>query len=190
LFDFQSVVDTISEKMLRRHPHVFGDDEVASVAEQSAAWERLKAAERTERSASRTAGQLDGVARALPALSRAEKLQRRAAKAGFDWPTIDGVLAKVREEVLEVEAERESGVNPEMMRAEIGDLLFSCVNLARHLGVNAEDALRDANGKFERRFRAMERILGNDGRRVSDATPQELDDLWERVKSGQGREHA
>ena len=158
LFDFDAVHDAICDKMVRRHPHVFADARVADAEEQSHAWERFKAAERHGKGGE-AAGQLAGVARALPALVRAEKLQRRAAKVGFDWDDVTGVAEKVREELDELAQARSDGAPEARQAEELGDLLFSCVNLARHLGIDAEQALRGANEKFERRFGAMERLL-------------------------------
>jgi len=179
-FDFYDVVSAINEKMLRRHPHVFGDAEVASVEAQSAAWEAQKAEERAQRS---HAGLLDGIAATLPALARAEKLQRRAAKAGFDWPDIYGVEEKIHEELAEVkEALRASPPEQEAIAEEIGDLLFACANLARHAGVDAEGALRAANRKFEYRFRAIEEALMREGRSPEEVPLEELDALWEAAK--------
>ncbi|MCP3870136.1 MAG: nucleoside triphosphate pyrophosphohydrolase [Gammaproteobacteria bacterium] len=188
VFDFEDIVCAISEKMVRRHPHVFAEAQVADVAEQTQAWERQKAAERKLRSREESPSQLAGVARALPALVRAEKLQRRAAKVGFDWPAVVGVLSKVREELAEVEAESGPSPDPEKVREEVGDLLFSCVNLARHLGVDAETALRGANDKFEHRFRAMEQRVLNKEWELSELDQMALDRLWDQVKQEQVRD--
>jgi MazG family protein len=179
-FDFPQVVEAISEKMIRRHPHVFGDAQVGSAEEQRLAWERHKAQERRAKAAH---GVLDGVARALPALMRAEKLQRRAAKVGFDWSDAGGALAKVAEESREVEQEMQAGApDPRRLADEVGDLLFACVNLARLLGVDAESALSGANHKFERRFRAMEAALAAQDRTPGEAGLEEMDALWEQAK--------
>ncbi|MDO9488772.1 MAG: nucleoside triphosphate pyrophosphohydrolase [Sphingomonadaceae bacterium] len=149
-FTLADVAAGIADKMIRRHPHVFGDVEVASAAAQTDAWERLKAAEKPRD------GALDGVALGLPALMRAQKLQKRAARTGFDWPDADGPRAKIAEELQEV---AEAG--DDERAGEVGDLLFAVVNYARHLGVDAEEALRTANAKFERRFSAMEAASGD-----------------------------
>ncbi|WNO52534.1 nucleoside triphosphate pyrophosphohydrolase [Stakelama saccharophila] len=164
-FALSDVVDTISDKMERRHPHIFGD------ADRSPGWETIKAAERR---ADRRFGALAGVALALPALQRAEKLQKRAARTGFDWPDPDGARAKIDEEMTEV---AEAG--PEERAEEIGDLLFAVVNWARHLGVEPESALRAANAKFQRRFEAMEDEAGE---RFADLELTEKEALWQRVK--------
>lgn len=148
-FTLGDVTGGIADKMVRRHPHVFGDVSVASAAAQTVAWETLKAAEKPR------AGALDGVALGLPALMRAQKLQKRAARTGFDWPDADGPRAKIVEELQEV-----AEASDDERAGEIGDLLFAVVNYARHLGVDAEAALRQANGKFERRFAAMEASAG------------------------------
>jgi MazG family protein len=181
-FAFAEVVDAISAKMIRRHPHVFAGAAYASDDELREAWEAHKRAER-EAKAAVAAGVLDGVAAALPALLRAEKLQRRAARVGFDWPDVDGVLDKCREELAEVEAVRREGTDRAAVEEEVGDLLFSCVNLARHLGIEAEQALRAASAKFERRFRAMEVQLLAQGTPVGQADLATLDAAWEKGKA-------
>lgn len=181
-FDFAEIASGICEKMIRRHPHVFGDETVSGVAEQSEAWERHKAAERERRNSGGQPSELDGVVLALPALTRAEKLQKRAAKVGFDWSSVAGPLAKIREELAEIEAELTDQPKPERLHDEIGDLLFSCVNLARHLGVSAESSLRQANVKFERRFRALERHIEKRGDALSGLSSEQLDLIWEQVK--------
>jgi MazG family protein len=181
-FDFQDVVAAITEKMLRRHPHVFGDEVIADADEQRRAWERHKARERSEKGEQQIVSQLDGVTRALPALSRAEKLQRRAADVGFDWPEISGVFHKIWEELEEVTAEIEDGSDHDRLEEEIGDLLFACVNLARHAGVDAEAGLRKSNSKFIDRFQAIERKLAAGGRTLKEADLEEMDALWEQVK--------
>lgn len=182
-FDFDDVVHGICEKMVRRHPHVFADAQVADAEEQSIAWEQLKAEERRESAAGGAVQHLAGVARALPALLRAGKLQKRASKVGFDWPERTGVLAKVREELAELEAELERDA-PDRARiaAEMGDLLFSCVNLSRHLGFEAESLLRSANDKFEMRFNAMEGIMLQQGTPLQDADLSVMDAAWDEVK--------
>lgn len=182
-FDFNDVVRAIVDKMVRRHPHVFADVQVADAAEQTARWEAQKAAERAARAQQESHSVLDGVAVALPALVRAEKMQKRAARAGFDWPDIQGPLAKVREEIDEVAAELQAGAAQDKVAAEIGDLLFAVVNLARHAKVDAEAALREATLKFERRFRAVEAGLGKP---LHEATLEEMDAQWEAVKRGEG----
>jgi MazG family protein len=186
-FDFDAVADGIAAKMVRRHPHVFGDDTVAGAAAQTRAWEATKAAERQQKAAARGArhGLLDDVPLALPALVRAQKLQRRAARVGFDWPVLAPVLAKVEEELDEVRAEISAGADADRLAGEIGDLLFAVVNLARHLGVDGEAALRATNAKFERRFAAIERSLAGDGRRLEDASLDEMEVLWQRAKLGE-----
>ena len=179
LFRFDDVVDAISDKLERRHPHVFGDATIGNAAEQTAAWEEHKAAER--RAKGGAAGALDGVALGLPALVRAAKLGRRAAQVGFDWPDPAGVLGKVREEIEELQQAVATG-EAAHVREEIGDLLFSVAQLSRHLDVDAEAALRDASGKFERRFRRIEASLAEEGRTAADASMAELEAQWERAK--------
>ncbi len=183
-FDFDSVVNNLVGKLLRRHPHVFAGGEIEGVVEDAStipevkqSWERIKQAERAGR---RLDGALADVPLNLPALSRAQKLQKRAATVGFDWPELEGVLAKVREELQEVEEARQQG--RERLEAEIGDLLFSCVNLARHAGMDAEAALRRASTRFEDRFSDMERQLRESGTSVSEADAAALDAAWESAK--------
>jgi nucleoside triphosphate diphosphatase len=178
-FGFEDVVDAIVEKMTRRHPHVFADDEVADAEEQTRAWEQHKAAERRQ---NQQHSLLDGVALGMPALSRAYKLQKRAARAGFDWPAVDGVLHKVEEELDEIRAEIAKGDNAALQQ-EIGDLLFACVNLARHAGGDAEELLRAANNKFERRFRHIETTLQKQGKELEACSLDEMDALWEAAKT-------
>lgn len=177
-FDFADIVDGICSKMLRRHPHVFADADYASEDDLHVAWEAEKERERAD---SESTGALDGVALALPALTRAVKLQKRAARVGFDWPDTAGVLAKCREEFAEFEAEVAKG-DTQAMQGEFGDLLFSLVNLSRHLHIDAEQSLRQANEKFERRFRQMEVLLGDAGGGLAGASPEEMDRAWEQVK--------
>jgi ATP diphosphatase len=176
LFDFGDVVEAVTAKMIRRHPHVFGSEEAkADAASQKDFWEKLKESERTE--AGQT-GILDDVASALPALMRAEKLQRRASSVGFDWNNADLVVEKIAEEAHEVaqattQAEREE---------EIGDLLFVVANLARHLKVDPEAALRSANTKFTRRFRHIETSLAARGIKPGAASLEEMEALWQDAK--------
>ncbi|MFC1684584.1 nucleoside triphosphate pyrophosphohydrolase [Pseudomonadota bacterium] len=184
-FEFDDVVQAICNKMRRRHPHVFGEAEIGSAEEQHQAWEESKREERAAKAGDDEPSLLDGVAGALPALIRAEKLQKRAARAGFDWPDPSGVFAKVHEELDEVAEELEQGVGHERLAEEIGDLLFACVNLARHAGVDAETALAVGNRKFERRFRAMEQGLAKEGKRLEEMDMDEMEAQWQQVKSGE-----
>ncbi|MCE2510534.1 MAG: nucleoside triphosphate pyrophosphohydrolase [Alphaproteobacteria bacterium] len=181
-FGFAEVAAGIGEKMTRRHPHVFGDATVGDATAQTQAWEVHKAAERREKGKSgEGTSVLEGVTRALPALLRAEKLQKRAARVGFDWPNRDGVFAKVAEETAELKAELTK--ETPRLKEEMGDLLFACVNLARHLGVDAETALRAANAKFERRFRRMETLLKAANETLEGASLERLEALWQRAKA-------
>lgn len=183
LFDFPDVVESICSKMVRRHPHVFADEKIDTSEQQTQAWERHKADERSSKSdAEGPPGQMDGVAQALPALTRSTKLQRRAAEVGFDWPDIHGPMEKIREELEEVRAEIAAVGGRDRLEAEIGDLLFSCVNLARHARVDAEAALRRANQTFETRFRAMEAVLRAEGRRMAELELDEMERLWQQAK--------
>jgi tetrapyrrole methylase family protein/MazG family protein/ATP diphosphatase len=183
-FAFTDVVRVICEKMVRRHPHVFGDLELNDEAAVRANWEREKAAERAGKGLA-AGGLLAGVAQALPALVRAEKLQRRAATVGFDWDAIEGVFDKVREELTECRATLAAHADPTERIHEIGDLLFSCVNLARHMGVDAEQALRATNHRFERRFAEVESGLLGQGLEPGPAVRDEMERLWEEAKSGE-----
>ena len=180
-FNFEDVAQRISDKLVRRHPHVFADAVIDSAEAQTHAWEEHKRRERDSKAGEEQAGILDGVSLALPALVRAAKLQRRVARVGFDWPQVDGVVAKVREELAEIEAELQADAVPERLAEEVGDLLFSCINLARHLQVEPEAALRTANLKFEQRFRQLESMLQATGG-VEQATVAEMDAAWEVVK--------
>ena len=184
-FDFDAIAAGAVSKMVRRHPHVFEDSHIATAAAQTHAWEAQKAQERSAKAAAegRAPSALDGVSRALPALTRAIKLQNRAARVGFDWPTLPPVIEKIEEEITEVRAELGDGAAPERLTDEIGDLLFACVNLARHAGVDPEAALRQGNGKFERRFRRIEALLADDGRGPSEFDLAEMDRLWDRAKA-------
>jgi MazG family protein len=185
LFDFADIAAAIADKMVRRHPHVFGDVEIASAAAQSAAWEEHKAKERAARAeaAGRGDSVLDGVARALPALLRAAKIQRRAARIGFDWPLPRPVVAKLIEEIGELEAELDGGADPARIEDEIGDLLFAAVNLARKLEIDPEAALRRATAKFERRFRRIETLAAERG---VGRDLEALEALWREVKRAEG----
>jgi tetrapyrrole methylase family protein/MazG family protein/ATP diphosphatase len=178
-FDFADVVQAICAKMIRRHPHVFGDAEVRTAQEQTLAWEVTKAKERSARA---TASALDGVPMGLPALTRALKLSRRAARVGFVWPTTREVVAKLHEEVAELEVELERG-DRARARKELGDVLFVCANLARELDVDPEDALRETNDKFVRRFSFIERTLAQAGSSPEQSTLAEMDALWNAAKA-------
>jgi MazG family protein len=182
-FDFNDVTRTICDKMLRRHPHVFADATYESEDELHKAWEQGKAEERSNRGAQENSSELDGIARALPALMRAEKLQRRAARVGFDWPDVSGAIAKLSEELDEMQAELKHQ-DMDRVQDELGDLLFTVVNVIRLFGMNAEQTLKMANEKFENRFRETEQALFQRG--VDDLhklTIDEWDVAWEEVKS-------
>ncbi|MBV2361359.1 nucleoside triphosphate pyrophosphohydrolase [Thalassococcus sp. CAU 1522] len=177
LFTFDDVANAISDKMVARHPHVFGDESRDKSAEQQVQdWERIKAA---ERAGQKQRGVLDGVAKGLPALMRAVKLQKRAARVGFDWPSTDEVIDKLVEEADELR----HATDPDHIREEFGDLLFVVANLARHLDIDPEEALRGANAKFVRRFEAIEAALARQGRRPEDSDLAEMDALWDAAKA-------
>lgn len=188
-FTFEDVVRHITDKMIRRHPHVFGTADIPDAAARTGAWEAHKAREREEKAAreGRASSALDGVSRALPALTRAQKLQKRAARVGFDWPDMAPVLDKIREELAEVTAELGQPDNRLRVEEEIGDLFFAVINLARHAGVDGETALRRANRKFETRFRSVERALAADGRTPERSTLTEMDRLWSESKKSSGQ---
>lgn len=185
-FDFDQVASAVAGKMIDRHPHVFGDAVIATADAQTVSWEARKAAERAATSGPSTStGALAGVARALPALLRAEKLQKRAARVGFDWPSIEPVIDKIEEELGELRAELEAAtVDQARVTDELGDVLFAVANLARHCKVDPEAALRGTNDKFERRFGHIERQLAAQGREPVDATLEEMEALWVEAKSG------
>jgi MazG family protein len=183
-FVFTDVVAAICEKMVRRHPHVFGEAYVKDAAAQTEAWEAIKAAERAEsaKASARPASVLDNIPAGLPAMKQAEKMQKRAARVGFDWTEAKDVIGKIREEVEEVAVEFESGAAQERIADEVGDLLFACINLARKAGIDPGMALRGSNLKFDRRFRRIEEFLATEGRTPEQATLQEMEELWVRAK--------
>jgi nucleoside triphosphate diphosphatase len=178
-FDFGDVVKAITEKLIRRHPHVFADAGKLAPDQVKELWHEIKAQERAERGDTDQKRALDGVPLALPALTRAQKLQEKAARVGFDWSEARDVLAKIAEETREIEPVLE---DPDAASEEIGDLIFAAVNLARHAKVDAEAALRAASIKFERRFRSIEDALAAQGRAPSDATLDEMETLWNKAK--------
>jgi len=189
-FDFGGVVDAVTTKMIRRHPHVFADAEGKTATAVKGMWEEIKAQEKREAKAGRgddkPASALDGVPLALPALTRALKLQEKAGRVGFDWNDPRAVLAKIREEADEIEAELDAADNAathEKAAAEVGDLMFAVVNLARHLKADPEGILRATNQKFERRFGSIERALAALGKAPKDATLAEMDALWDQAKA-------
>ncbi|KZD09794.1 nucleoside triphosphate pyrophosphohydrolase [Oceanibaculum pacificum] len=185
-FDFDAVATAIADKLVRRHPHVFTTAPAASSAQVKLSWEELKAEERALKAGAKGAAPsvLDDVGRALPALMRAEKLQKRAARVGFDWPETEQVIAKIEEELAEVKEElaarQRSAAN---IHEEMGDLLFAVTNLARHLKVDPELALRDCNAKFERRFQRIEALLAAEGRTPDQSGLDEMESLWLRAKA-------
>jgi ATP diphosphatase len=183
-FRFEDVAAAIADKMVDRHPHVFGDLKIADADAQTVSWEARKAAERAKKGGEQPAGALDGVARALPALLRAEKIQKRAARVGFDWKTIGPVIDKIEEELGELRTEIEAGeTDPARITDELGDVLFAVANLARHCEVDPEAALRSTNDKFEKRFRYVERQLARQGKKPAEATLEEMEALWQDAKT-------
>ena len=186
-WDFDAVAGGIADKMVRRHPHVFGDITVDTAAEMSDRWEAQKEDERARRADAdgRRPSALDGVIAGLPALTRALKLQKRAARVGFDWPQAEEVLDKIEEEIAELRSELAAGpgAGKDRIEDELGDLMFALVNLARRLDVDPDGALRRTNAKFERRFRQIEASLRDAGRKPEDATLAEMEALWQAAKA-------
>lgn len=196
-FSFPDVVEAITKKMIRRHPHVFGDDTARTSGMAKGMWDRIKAEEKAERKERRAAlglpdtepGYLDAVPSAFPALMEAEKIQRRAARVGFDWDSFAPVIAKIREELDELEAELKdhtapavTGNVPDAIKDEMGDVLFALANLARHLEVEPEDALKRTNAKFRRRFAAIEAEATRRGVALEDMTLDEMEAVWQAAK--------
>tara|TARA_B100000530_G_scaffold257176_1_gene170641 strand:+ start:632 stop:1441 length:810 start_codon:yes stop_codon:yes gene_type:complete len=184
-FDFDDVAEGITKKMRNRHPHVFSTAKERSPEEQNIAWETQKAEERKAKAieAGHLASALDGVALAFPSLMRAQKIQKRAAKQGFDWPDLEPVIAKVREELQELELEIRASSPTQRVADELGDLFFASVNLARHLDIDAETALKKATEKFERRFRYIENDLRATGREPKETGLEEMERLWWKAKA-------
>ena len=183
-FDFADVASTISDKMVRRHPHVFAEAQERNAESQTKAWEEQKAEERAAKAAKqgRDASVLEGVSGAMPPITRALKLQKRAARVGFDWPEAGQVIDKIDEELTELKAEIANGADAERLEDELGDLLFAVANLARHLKIDPDAALRRTNAKFERRFQKIEAALAAQDRDVSSAGLAELEALWQEAK--------
>ena len=188
-FTFNDVAGAIAEKLIRRHPHVFATDTVKDSDHQTEKWEAIKAAERQQQAdenGSEKPGVLAGVSRALPSLVRAQKLQRRAARVGFDWPDTQGVYEKIQEELTECQQAAEQQ-HKQDIEEELGDLLFSCVNLARHYDIDSEKALRMASRKFEARFEFIEAQLQQSGKDMQGQTLEQLDSLWKAAKQAEGK---
>lgn len=178
LFNFDDVVAAICDKLVRRHPHVFANEEVLSEEQLKANWEAQKAGERKQKT---LVNILDDIPHALPALSRAQKIQKRVASVGFDWPSITGALDKVEEEFQEVREELETNAPDDKLAEELGDLMFALVNVIRHAGFNAEHVLRNANNKFTRRFNQVELTISK-SKPMKEATLEEMEAVWQRVK--------
>jgi len=183
-FDFSDVVEGLTAKLIRRHPHVFADADGKTAKAIEGLWEQIKTAEKAERGEEAAGGALAGVPLALPALTRALKLQNKAGRVGFDWNDPRAVLAKIREEADEIEAELDRR-DKAAVATEVGDLLFAVVNLARHLDADPEGVLRETNLKFERRFAAIERALAVNGKTPRDASLAEMDALWDEAKAAE-----
>jgi MazG family protein len=192
-FEFADVTDAITQKMIRRHPHVFADPKLRDEFLNTDLWQRIKAEERAERGAREDGSRLDDVPVALPALTRAVKLQKHAAEVGFDWPSLVPVLAKAEEEIAELKAaisDRANGSDQDHAKRvaeEFGDLLFVMANIARHLGIDPEASLREANAKFARRFKSIEAALAAEGRKPEESTLEEMDRLWDEAKTAESK---
>ncbi|MEX2407671.1 MAG: nucleoside triphosphate pyrophosphohydrolase, partial [Rhodovibrionaceae bacterium] len=181
-FAFEDVADAICEKMIRRHPHVFATQNAATAEDVKLSWEEIKAAERVEKYDESERSALDGVSAGLPALLRAMKLQKRAARVGFDWPETAQIFLKIEEELTELKEELSSDAEQDRLEDELGDLFFVLVNLARRLEVDPETALRRCNRKFERRFRSLERGLTDTGQSLAEASLDEMEAGWQAAK--------
>jgi MazG family protein len=182
LFNLYEVIDALSEKMIRRHPHVFSETKAISEEEQSLLWEEQKKSERQQKSTTNNA--FSGIPLSLPALLRSQKIQKRAAQVGFDWKIIDGVFDKIQEEIVELK-EAINEKNSNQIENELGDIIFSCVNLSRHLKLNAETALRKSTEKFIQRFSWIESRLSQQKRQLEECSPTELHTLWLEAKSAE-----
>ena len=183
IFDFNDVVEAVCDKLVRRHPHVFGEAEIKTAEAQTASWEAIKAGERAGKAKDEPVSILDDVPHAFPALLRAMKLQKRAAKVGFDWGALEPIFDKLQEETAELRYEIETDAPMTALTDEMGDILFVCVNLARQIGVDPEEALRATNRKFERRFRHVENMLRNEPGGLEAATLEQMDALWNEAKA-------
>ncbi len=180
-FDIDDVIDGLADKMIRRHPHIFGDAVIESADAQRRSWERLKA---TEKTGLARKSRLDGIPKALGALQRGQRMQEKAARVGFDWPSVAGVLDKMHEELSELaEARAEGAADDAHVREELGDVFFTLVNLSRALGINAETAMREANEKFYRRFSFMEGRAAAGGTPLTNLSLDELEALWQQAKT-------
>jgi MazG family protein len=193
-FEFADVVDGITRKMIRRHPHVFADPKLKDEFLNAGLWQRIKAEEKAGRAMQREVSLLNDVPVALPALTRAVKLQKRAAEVGFDWPSLSPVFAKAEEEIAELRAAisaDESNADQDgaaRIAEEFGDLLFVMANIARHLGIDPEASLREANAKFTRRFKSIEAAFAAEGRKPEDSTLEEMDRLWNETKAAESKD--
>lgn len=187
-FSFEDVVRAICEKMIRRHPHVFGDEEARNAGAVSGRWEEIKAEEKAAKGKPAKQSLLDDVPLALPGLTRALKLQKRAASVGFDWPSTANVLDKLNEEMLELSQELAKGGDKDRLEDEFGDILFVYANLARHLNIDPESAIRRTNAKFRRRFGRIEEMLAAQGRSLTQSNLEEMDAMWNEAKREERRQ--
>jgi len=183
-FEVADSVEAINSKLIRRHPHVFGEGNAKTASDVVRRWDEIKAEEKKAKGAAKPAGLLSGVPRSLPALVEAQQISSKAARSGFDWPSINDVFVKLHEELAELDAARAEGSHPEI-ESEIGDLLFTVVNIARFLKVDPEQALRGSNARFRRRFGQVEEGLAQHGKTTSDASLDEMEELWQRAKQAE-----
>jgi len=188
-FDFEDIAAGIADKLIARHPHVFAETEIATAEAQTHAWEKHKEQERAAKAVAenRSASALDNIPLALPAVTRAGKLQRRAARQGFDWDDMHQVLDKIEEEIGEIREAMAAGANRAEMEHEIGDLIFACINFARHNDIDAEAAVRGVNHRFEWRFRRVEELAAAQNQTLADMSLEEMDELWEEAKREEAR---
>jgi len=186
LFDFEDIAKNISDKLVRRHPHVFDRENFqTSESKNASSWEKIKQEERSEKMGAATNSLLNDIPNALPQLIRAKKIQKRVASVGFDWPKVNAVVDKVHEELAELQEVINTDNDQVALEEELGDLLFSVVNLSRHINVNAEDALRKGNKKFIKRFKSVEESAQNNGKQVADCSLEELEKYWQRAKKAE-----
>ncbi len=188
-FEFSDVAAEISDKLVQRHPHVFGDAEIDSVDAQNQAWEKHKASERQAKAVgqNRLPSVMDNIPLALPGLLRSIKLQRRAARLGFDWPSVEPVLEKIEEELAEVREVLTEGGDIDRLTHEVGDLLFACTNLARHVNIDPEVAMRGINHRFESRFRRVEELAAQQNQSLPEMSLDEMDKLWDQAKAEEAK---
>ena len=189
VFVFEDVVDSINDKLIRRHPHVFSDETVENTKHLEQRWEQHKKKEREIKNDNESSSALSGIAASLPALRWSQKIQKRAAATGFDWPELDPVFDKLEEEILELKAEINLQDNHDRIQDELGDVFFVCVNIAMHLGLDAEQVMRQGNQKFIKRFTVVEQLMNDEGMQFSDCTLEQMEEYWGKAKVFLGARH-